>query len=66
MHARLVRRQGGNTRAGDVSEKCSDWCNEVLYWQEIVHTTDYEPLVLLAMSLGCTYLSALNSSRNAH
>ena len=40
-----------------------------LYWlckQEIAHTTNYEPLLSLAMSLGCTYLSALNSGRNAH
>ena len=40
-----------------------------LYWlckQEIAHTTNYEPLLYLAISLGCTYLSALNAGGNAH
>ena len=40
-----------------------------LYWlckQEIAHTTNYEALLSLAMSLGCTYLPALNAGRNAH
>ena len=37
-----------------------------LYWQEIAHTTNYEPLLSLAKSLGCTYLSALNAGGNAH
>lgn len=40
-----------------------------LYWlckQEIPHTTNYEPPLSLATNLGCTYLSALNVSRNAH
>ena len=40
-----------------------------LYWlckQENPHTTNYEPLMSLATSLGCTYLSALNVGRNAH
>jgi len=40
-----------------------------LYWhckQEIAHTTNYQPLLSLAMSLGCNYLSALNAGGNAH
>ena len=42
-----------------------------LYWlckQEIAHTTNYmyEPLLSLAMNLGCTYLSALKVGGNAH
>ena len=40
-----------------------------LYWlckQEIAHTTNYQPLLSLAMSLGCNHLSALNAGGNAH
>lgn len=36
---------------------------ECLYWlckQEIPHSTNYQPLLSLALSLGCTHLSALN------
>ena len=31
----IVKVQGGNAGAGDTSERCCDWCNEVL--QEIFH-----------------------------
>ena len=40
-----------------------------LYWlckREIAHTTNFKPLLSLATSLGCTYLSALNVGGNAH
>lgn len=40
-----------------------------LYWlckQEIAHITSYHPWLSLAMSLGSSYLSALNVGGNAH
>ena len=40
-----------------------------LYWlckQEIAHTTNYQPLLSLSLSLGCSDLSALNAGGNAH
>ena len=55
-----------------LQERCCDWCNEVLVLA--VQTRDsspptthlYEPLLSLAMNLGCTYLSALKVGGNAH
>ncbi len=44
--------------------KCLYWlCKQEIH---VAHTTNYEPLLSLATSLGCSYISALNAGGNAH
>jgi len=48
--------------------KAAIGCCKCIYWlckNEISHTTTYPQLLSLAISLGCSYLKALNVGRNA-
>ena len=42
---------------------------KIIYWlakEEVTHTTKYDSLLDLAISLGCNYLKELHVSDNAH
>ena len=66
-------RDGGIARAFErqitAQRKAVVGAIKVMYWlakEEVAHTTKYESLLDLAISLGCTYLKELNVADNAN